>query len=111
MERAKKVHGEKYNYEKVKYKGRKEKVTITCREHGNFLQNPHKHLVGDGCPKCANKLNSMRCKYTTIKLKIHDHKKSKYCRKHGIKLIRIPYYLQPKIKEIFPSFIILKKVA
>lgn len=46
------VHGDKYNYEKVNYKGMHEKVNIICRKHGVFSQTPASHLSGKGCPKC-----------------------------------------------------------
>ena len=29
------------------------KVCIICLEHGEFYQTPTKHLLGQGCPKCA----------------------------------------------------------
>ena len=54
IEDARKVHGNKYNYDKVKYKNNKTKIIITCPEHGDFLQTPNKHLIGRGCPKCCN---------------------------------------------------------
>ena len=41
-------------------------------------------------------------------LKIHDHKKSRYCRKHGIKLIRIPYWDKSKIEKILGEKLINK---
>lgn len=47
-----KVHGDKYNYDKVRYDGAFKKVIITCSKHGNFLQTPDNHLHGQGCPKC-----------------------------------------------------------
>lgn len=28
------------------------KVNIICKKHGNFKISPHKHLCGQGCPKC-----------------------------------------------------------
>ena len=46
------VHGDKYDYSKVEYKGDKEKVCIICPEHGEFWQIPHNHLKGKGCPDC-----------------------------------------------------------
>ena len=46
------VHGNRYNYDKVEYNGDKEDVTITCPIHGDFLQTPHNHKAGCGCPKC-----------------------------------------------------------
>ena len=51
---AKKVHGDKYDYSKVEYNGDKIKVCIICQKHGEFLQTPHNHLSGSGCPKCRN---------------------------------------------------------
>ena len=49
---AKKIHGNKYNYSKIKYINNRTKVCIICKEHGEFWQMPHNHLQGDGCPKC-----------------------------------------------------------
>jgi hypothetical protein len=81
IERAKKVHGDKYGYEKVNYINNKTKVIITCREHGDFKQKPKKHLTNNGCPKCANKLNSIRCKYTKEEFIIQSNKihNNRYC--------------------------------
>lgn len=50
---ARAVWGDKYNYEKVGYVSNNKKVIITCREHGDFMQRPHSHLIGyEGCSKC-----------------------------------------------------------
>ena len=46
-------HGGKYDYSKVEYKKMHEKVCIVCPKHGEFWQTPSKHLLGQGCPKCA----------------------------------------------------------
>ena len=51
---AKKVHGDKYDYSNVIYKGAFEKVCIICKEHGEFWQKANNHLNGDGCKKCYN---------------------------------------------------------
>lgn len=53
INRYKKVHGDKYSYEKVKYSGNQKNIIITCKEHGDFLQTPGAHQNGAGCPKCA----------------------------------------------------------
>ena len=50
---AKKVHGDKYDYSKVEYRGNKEKVCIICPKHGEFWQLPNNHLKNHGCPECA----------------------------------------------------------
>lgn len=52
IEKARKVHGDKYDYSKVEYKGKDVKVIIICPIHGEFLQTPHNHINGQGCPKC-----------------------------------------------------------
>lgn len=52
--RAREIHGDKYDYSKVDYKGNKTKVCIICLEHGEFWQSPNNHLNGKGCPKCIN---------------------------------------------------------
>jgi hypothetical protein len=54
IEKAKKVHGDKYDYSKVEYTHSKEKVCIICPKHGEFWQNSHNHLQGQTCPKCCN---------------------------------------------------------
>jgi len=53
IQRALAIHGDKYNYSKVNYKGHAYKISITCDVHGEFMQTANKHLSGDGCPECA----------------------------------------------------------
>jgi hypothetical protein len=48
------VHGGKYDYSSVVYVKAHEKVNITCKKHGVFIQTPTDHATGRGCPKCAN---------------------------------------------------------
>ena len=52
VEKAIKIHGDKYDYSKVEYKNTREKVIIICKKHGEFLQTPSKHLSGHNCSKC-----------------------------------------------------------
>lgn len=52
IERAREIHGNKYNYNKVDYKRSDVKVKIICPKHGEFSQTPRAHLNGEGCPKC-----------------------------------------------------------
>lgn len=47
------VHGNKYDYSKVKYVKAIEKVEIVCPIHGSFLQTPIAHLRGRGCRQCG----------------------------------------------------------
>ncbi len=52
--KARQIHGLKYDYSKVDYKGYGERVCIICPEHGEFWQIAAGHLNGQGCPYCGN---------------------------------------------------------
>ena len=62
INKAKKVHGNRYEYYLVDYKNAHSKVGILCEKHGVFEQNPNNHLNGQGCPKCVSdyKVGSMK---------------------------------------------------
>lgn len=47
------IHNNEYDYSKSNYINRQTKVVIICKEHGEFLQSPSKHLYGQGCPLCS----------------------------------------------------------
>lgn len=53
IKEAKKVHDNKYSYDKLIYNGINEFVTITCPIHGDYEQKASYHLSGNGCPKCG----------------------------------------------------------
>lgn len=85
--KAKRVHGDKYDYSKVEYIDSTTKVCIICPIHGEFLQTPQGHIRGNGCPKCANKkrgdtFRSNGDEFVEKASKIHNNKytydKSKY---------------------------------
>ena len=52
IEKAKKIHGDRYDYSKVEYINSYTKICIICKEHGEFWQKPNSHLSGKGCPRC-----------------------------------------------------------
>ena len=53
IEKARKVHGNKYDYSKTEYiTAKKDKVIVVCPEHGEFMILPNDHLSGKGCPRC-----------------------------------------------------------
>lgn len=102
IEKAKKVHEDKYDYSKVEYVNPKTKVCIICSEHGEFWQKPYNHLNGQGCSKCRYGMLSNKYKKTTEQFieeakKVHgdkyDYSKVNYnlcqdkviiiCPKHG----------------------------
>jgi rubrerythrin len=70
-----KVHGENYEYSKVKYVNNYTDVKIICRSHGLFEQLPKNHLVGKGCPDCSIKNRSFsRFDFIKKAKKIHGKK-------------------------------------
>lgn len=52
INRAKKIHGDKYNYSESIYNGTKTPIKIICPKHGEFMQTPNDHLSGKGCQLC-----------------------------------------------------------
>ena len=73
IEKANKVHSNKYIYSKVDMLNRDEKgrVCITCPIHGDFWQQPSQHLFGKGCKECgSNKLTTES--FIKKAKKIHD---------------------------------------
>ena len=97
IEKAKKIHGNKYDYSKVVYNGNKTKVCIICPIHGEFWQRPNDHLSGYACPYCGNNLKKTTEQFIDDARKVHgnkyDYSKTKYidahtkvciiCSKHG----------------------------
>ena len=58
IEKAKNVHGDKYNYSLVEYINSRTKIKIICPVHGMFEQISKNHLKGSGCSICnKNKAN------------------------------------------------------
>lgn len=53
IRKARKIWGDRYDYSKTNYVKRSEKVTITCKKHGDFFITPGNHLYGRGCRQCA----------------------------------------------------------
>ena len=82
IEKAKKVHGDKYDYSKVNYIDSKTKICIICPEHGEFWQTPSSHLRKRGCPFCANNIKYTNEKFIEKASAIHhnryDYSKTKY---------------------------------
>lgn len=53
LEKARDVHGDKYDYSKSKVENYKIKIEIICKIHGSFFQTPNNHLSGKGCKECG----------------------------------------------------------
>lgn len=54
LERARAVHGDRYDYSKTTYSLNKNPITVICRKHGAFtLSSAGNHLRGNGCSDCT----------------------------------------------------------
>lgn len=82
IQKAKEVHGNRYDYSKVEYAKSDAKVCILCPEHGPFWQSPHIHLRGHGCPKCVNQYSPSTEEFITASKAIfgdkYDYSKTVY---------------------------------
>jgi transposase-like protein len=97
ISKANKIHKNRYDYSKVNYINAKTKITIICREHGDFQQTPSNHLSNYNCQKCAKNYqldtNSFIEKAINIHNDKYDYSKVNYinadtqiiiiCREHG----------------------------
>lgn len=59
-EKANNKHNNLYTYKNSSYVSSVTKIYITCKKHGDFLQEPRIHLSGHGCPKCAIEKDILR---------------------------------------------------
>ena len=98
INKAIKVHGDKYDYSKVVYSKAMEKVLITCKIHGDFSQLPSHHLNNHGCPICgdtvrsntddfikrAKEVHGSRYDYSFVNYVKNSSKIKIICSKHGV---------------------------
>jgi very-short-patch-repair endonuclease len=90
------IHGNVYDYSRVKYINSKTKVIIICKKHGSFEQISGDHLKGCKCPKCS-RIKMVTATFVRKSKEIHnnkyDYSKVKYikiknkviivCKEHG----------------------------
>ena len=95
--RAKKIHGDKYDYSEVKFKKSNEITTIICKIHGKFPQSPKLHLRGHGCEDCGGSKQLTQEDFLRLSDLVHgdkyDYSKANYininsdlliiCKSHG----------------------------
>jgi hypothetical protein len=98
VERARKAHGDRFDYSRVRYVNARTKCEIVCRTHGVFQQSPNHHLAGIGCPACGGNAKSTTDEFIEKARKSHgdkfDYSRVRYvnahtkcnlvCRTHGV---------------------------
>jgi protein-arginine kinase activator protein McsA len=93
IEKAVRIHGDKYNYNMVSYEKTNKKVKIICPIHGVFEQLPNSHLSGHGCRKCitntkefidkSKKIHGNKYDYSLVEYVNNKDKIIIICKKHG----------------------------
>jgi hypothetical protein len=104
--KARKIHGRKYNYARVRFANVDTPVCVVCRKHGAFHPTPWSHVHAaspTGCPKCGGERGSKllrdrhKALFVSRAQKVHgnayDYSKCVYkdarskltiiCREHG----------------------------
>ena len=74
VSKAKKIHGDKYDYSKVNYIDSRTKVCIICPKHGEFWQSPTTHLRGAGCSFCAGNIKMTTKEFISKAKKLYCNK-------------------------------------
>lgn len=100
--RAREVHGATYVYDKVQYINNSTPVTIGCREHGDFEQQPQHHLKGSNCPVCArvDRLKHSDSRKLTVEEFVKRSKKV-HGDRYDYSLVEDPQY-KNKVKILCP---------
>lgn len=105
------VHGlGTYDYSNVEHSGLENKVKIICPKHTWFLQTPHAHLKGEGCPCCAGRFPRDGRTREEVYIEIHKNRydyssmdlqnvvfvrrqQSFTCKKHGVFKLTLSQHL------------------
>ena len=61
-----KLNNPNYDFSKFNYIRSRQKATIICKEHGEFLISPNSFLAGQNCAKCAKAVPHDRSKKTFV---------------------------------------------
>jgi hypothetical protein len=96
INRAKKFHGDKYDYSQVHFTTMTNEIKIICKVHGAFEQKPRYHLDSNGCYKCSGitrNTDDFIINSNIVHNNIYDYSKVNYestrkqviiiCKKHG----------------------------
>jgi len=98
VKKSRNIHGDKYDYSLVEYKGSHKKIKIICPVHGIFEQIPNSHLNGKGCNKCfaknkcdsnddfiekSKEIHGNKYNYSLIEYENVTKKMKIICKKHG----------------------------
>jgi hypothetical protein len=105
------VHGNKYGYDKFIYTGMRNRGIVTCKVHGDFIQQAGNHIRGYGCRLCSHesyksKLPDVIAKFNEVHNSIYRYENFKYvnsstkgsvtCNQHGDFLVSPANHLKKR---------------
>ena len=64
IERARSIHGDKYDYSKVEYTTQNKKILVGCKIHGFYEITANNHLRGKNCIDCVSEFGNRVKKFT-----------------------------------------------
>jgi very-short-patch-repair endonuclease len=92
--KAKKIHGDTYDYSLVEYVNALSEVKIVCKKHGVFKQKPNKHLSGkNGCPICKSSKGELEIKNWLEKNNICYKQQYRFPNCRNIRPLPFDFYL------------------
>lgn len=95
VERARTIHGDKYQYIRETYVDTQTKMEMVCPKHGVFLQTPNRHSAGCGCVYCAESSGELFVR--------------KFLEKHNIQYVQQKRFDDCKDKRALPFDFYLPK--
>ena len=93
IERARLIHGDRYDYSLVNYVNNYTKIEIICPEHGLFEPRPKNHLNGSGCPICRESKGEKEIRKYLIKNNINFKPQHTFQNCRNKKLLPFDFYL------------------
>ena len=94
VNKAKLIHGNKYNYDNVVYTSSREKVKIYCNNCCKFfIQTPKAHLQGENCPFCYSSFGEEEIKNYLDKYKIKYIQQKKFSNLFDKRELSYDFYL------------------
>jgi len=92
--RAKKLHYNRYTYDKVDYVNMHTPITVTCGKHGDFILKASDHIWGmSGCPQCRMSKGELKIKSVLENLGICFIRQKKFSACLFIKELPFDFYL------------------
>lgn len=75
IEKAKAVHGDRYDYSAVVYESAKKSVLASCKEHGAWDCQPSNHVrLARGCPECGGSKKKTTEDFVLAARRVHGEK-------------------------------------